>query len=118
MDTDFAYLSGTQMQIAAPGEPLSTEPVAVRFSVRSLAGQSPESSVTYAGVPQVTAALNTATGKNGAADTGGAPMAITGHGFDQAIGPLQFVDISTQAVATQYTYTARTDSSISTESVA
>jgi Pro-kumamolisin, activation domain len=118
MDTDFAYLSGTQMQIAAPGEPLSTEPVAVRFSVRSLAGQSPGSSVTYAGVPQVTAALNTATGKNGAADTGGAPMAITGHGFDQAVGPLQFVDTSTQALATQYTYTARTDSRISTESVA
>ena len=56
----------------------------------------PQSSVTYAGVPQVTAALNTATGKNGAADTGGAPMAITGHGFDQAVGPLEFVDISTQ----------------------
>jgi hypothetical protein len=118
MDTDFAYLSGTQMQIAAPGEPLSTEPVAVRFSVRSLAGQSSGSSVAYAGVPLVTAALNTATGKNGAADTGGAPMAITGHGFDQAVGPLQFVDTSTQALATQYTYTARTDSRISTESVA
>jgi hypothetical protein len=118
MDTNFVYLSGTQMQIAAPGEPLSTEPVVVRFSVRSLAGQSPGSSVTYAGVPQVTAALNTATGKNGAADTGGAPMAITGHGFDQAVGPLQFVDVSTQAVATQYTYTAAPDSSISTESVA
>jgi hypothetical protein len=118
MDTDFAYLSGTQMQIAAPGEPLSIEPVAVPLSVRSLAGQSAKSSVTYAGVPQVTAALNTATGKNGAADTGGAPMAITGHGFGQAVGPLQFVDVSTQALATQYTYTARTDSSISTESVA
>jgi len=68
----------------------------------------------------VTAALNTATGKNGAADTGGAPMAITGHGFDQAVGPLEFVDISTQApvFATQYTYTVRTNSNISTESVA
>jgi hypothetical protein len=120
IDTDYAYLTGTEMQIAAPAEPLSLEPVVVPFSVRSLAGQSPQSSVTYAGVPHVTAALNTATGKNGAADTGGAPMAITGSGFDQAVGPLEFVDISTQVpvFATQYTYTVRTDSSISTESVA
>jgi hypothetical protein len=120
ISTGYAYLTGTEMQIAAPAQPLSTEPVAVPFSVRSLAGQSPESSVTYAGVPQVTAALNTATGKNGAADTGGAPMTIKGDGFEQAVGPLEFVDISTTApdFATQYTYTVRSDSSISTESVA
>jgi hypothetical protein len=63
--------------------------------------------------------VNTVTGKNGAADTGGAPMAIRGHGFDQAVGPLEFVDTeASQNVATQYTYDVRSDSSISTESVA
>jgi hypothetical protein len=119
MDTDFAYLTGTEMQIAAPAEPLSIEPAVVPFSVRSLAGQSPQSSVTYAGVPQVTAARNTATGKNGAADTGGAPMTISGHGFGQAVGPLEVVDTQApQIFATQYTYDVRNDSSISTESVA
>jgi hypothetical protein len=120
VDTGYAFLTGTEMQIAAPAEPLSIEPSAIPFSVRSLAGQSPGSSVVYAGVPQVTAALNTATGHNGAADTGGAPMAISGRGFDQAVGPLEFVDVSTTVsiFATQYTYSVLNDSSISTESVA
>jgi hypothetical protein len=119
VNTSYAYLTGTEMQIAAPPETLTTEPSAIPFSVRSLAGQSPGTSVTYAGVPQVTSALNTATRRNGAADTGGAPMAISGHGFDQAVGPLEFVDTeASQIFATQYTYDVRNDSSISTESVA
>jgi hypothetical protein len=119
VDTSYAYLTGTEMQIAAPAEPLSTGPQTIPLSVRSLAGQSPGVPVTYAGVPQVTAALNTTTGKNGAADTGGAPMAITGQGFGQAVGPLEFVDTEApQIFATQYTYDVRSDSSISTESVA
>ena len=119
VDTGYAYLTGTEMQIAAPPEPLSIEPAAIPLSVRSLAGQSPGSSVAYAGVPQVTAALNTATRRNGAADTGGAPMAINGRGFGQAVGPLEFVDTKApQIFATQYTYDVRNDSSISTESVA
>jgi hypothetical protein len=106
------------MQIVAPPEPLSIEPAGVAFSVRTLGGQSAGSSVAYAGVPRVTGALNTATGRNGAADTGGAPMAITGQGFNQAVGPLEFADVSPPAFATQYTYTVRNDSSISTQSVA
>jgi large repetitive protein len=120
VDTSYAFLTGTEMQIVAPPEPLSIEPSIIPFSVRSLAGQSPGSSVAYAGVPQVTSALNTATKHNGAADTGGAPMAISGRGFDQAVGPLEFVDVATGAsiFATQYTYTVLNDSSISTESVA
>jgi hypothetical protein len=120
VDTNYAFLTGTEMQIVAPPEPLSIEPSTIPFSVRSLAGQSPGSSVVYAGVPQVTSALDTATKHNGAADTGGAPMAIRGRGFDQAVGPLEFVDVSTKVsiFATQYTYAVLNDSSISTESVA
>jgi large repetitive protein len=118
-NTDFVFLTGTQMQIVAPQQPLSVEPAAVPFSVRSLAGQSTASSVAYAGVPVVTSALNTATGHNGAADTGGAPMAIGGQGFAQAAGPLEFVDAEQPSFfTTQYTYSVRTDSSISTQSVA
>jgi hypothetical protein len=121
VDTGFAFLSGTQMQITAPSEALSVEPSAIPLSVRSLAGQSAGRSVTYAGVPQVTSALNTATRRNGAADTGGAPMTIKGRGFDQAVGPLMFADAVTHVptiFATQYTYTVVKDSTISTESVA
>jgi hypothetical protein len=119
VDTSFVYLTGTEMQITAPAEPLGVEPLTVPLSARSLAGQSRPVSATYAGVPVVTSALNTKTGKNGAADTGGAPMAIRGHGFDQAVGPLEFVDAeASQNLATQYTYDVRSDSSISTESVA
>jgi len=44
---------------------------------------------------------------------------IRGHWFDQAVGPLEFVDSeASQNLATQYTYDVRSDSSISTESVA
>ncbi len=118
INTSFVFLTGTEIQITAPGEPLSTDPVRIPFSVRSLAGQSPEAFVTYAGVPRVTSVLNTTTGHNGAADTGGAPMTISGLGFDQATGPVQFIDAVTHEFATQYTYRILTDSSISTESIA
>jgi hypothetical protein len=118
---DYAFLTGTEMQIAVPAEPITVEPSAIPFSVRSLAGQSGESSVTYAGVPRVTAVLDTVTGHDGAADTGGSPVAIAGSGFEQAVGPLEFADASAHVppiFATQYTYTVRSDSSIRTESVA
>jgi pro-kumamolisin-like protein/IPT/TIG domain-containing protein len=117
-DFSETYVSGTEIQIVAPPQALTTEPFAVPVSVKSLAGQSPGVPVTYAGVPNVTSAINTATGHNGAADTGGAPLAITGQGFDQAVGPIEFADTAAPLIGTQYTYTVRSDSSISTQSVA
>lgn len=118
-DFNETYVSGTEIQIVAPPQSLSTEPFTVPVSVKSLAGQSPGVPVTYAGVPTVTSAINTATGRNGAADTGGAPLAITGQGFDQAVGPIEFVDAESPfSIGTQYTYTVRSDSSISTQTVA
>jgi hypothetical protein len=118
-DFNETYISGTEIQIVAPSQALTTEPFTVPVSVKSLAGQSPGVPVTYAGVPNVTSAINTATGRNGAADTGGAPLAITGQGFDQAVGPIEFVDaVSPFSVGTQYTYTVRSDSSIRSQTVA
>jgi hypothetical protein len=118
-DFNETYISGTEIQIVAPSESLTTEPFTVPVSVKSLAGQSPGVPVTYAGVPNVTSAINTATGRNGAADTGGAPLAITGQGFDQAVGPIEFVDaVSPFSIGTQYTYTVKSDSRISTQTVA
>jgi hypothetical protein len=89
--------------------------------VKSLAGQSAASSVVYAGVPTVTAALNTALGRNGAADSGGAPVTLSGQGFRQAVGPLLFYDTSSMQppiYATQYTYTVASDKTITTQSPA
>ena len=41
VDTSYAYLSGTKMQITAPPQKLTTTLQAIRLSVRTLAGQSP-----------------------------------------------------------------------------
>ena len=117
-DFSETYLSGTEMQIVAPPEPLSTEPEIVPFSVRTLAGQSAGSPVTYAGIPAVSSALNPATERDGGPATGRTPIAIGGSGFDQAIGPLQFVDTASPfSLGTQYTYTVNSDTSISSQTV-
>jgi hypothetical protein len=49
MDTSYVYLTGTQMQIASPPEPVTSGPVKIPFSVKTLAGQSASVPVTYAG---------------------------------------------------------------------
>ncbi len=50
---------------------------------------------------------------------GGAPLDINGSGFDQVVGAVLFVDnINHFSLGTQYTYTANSDSQITTESVA
>jgi hypothetical protein len=118
VDVNFVYLTGTQMQVVAPTEPLSTGPVTVPLWVRSLGGTSGPSPVSYAGVPTVTSVLDTATGHNGAADTGGAGVTISGQGLRQAIGPVQFADVTTRLVSTQYSYTVRSGSRVTTEAVA
>ena len=113
------FISGTEIQMLAPPEALTTEPQTVPVSVMTLAGQSAQSSATYAGVPVVSSALNATTNRNGAADTGGAPMAITGQGFDQAVGPIQFNEVENPTIFTsQFTYGVNSDSSISAKSPA
>jgi len=117
LDASFIFLSGTQMQIIAPSEPITTESLSVPFSVTTLVGRSNRSPVTFAGIPAVTEAVNTVTKKNGGPDTGGSPIVITGHGFNQAVGPLQFADTTPFSLGTQFTYTVHSDSSISAQTV-
>jgi Pro-kumamolisin, activation domain/IPT/TIG domain len=118
VDPAFISLTGTQMQIVAPFEPVTTRPASVPFSVTTLAGTSSEKPVTFAGIPVVTKVINTITKHNGGPDTGGSPIAITGHGFSQAVGPLQFPDASFGfSFGTQYIYTVNSDSSISSQTV-
>ncbi|HXY43717.1 MAG TPA: protease pro-enzyme activation domain-containing protein, partial [Acidimicrobiales bacterium] len=123
-----AYQSGTKIEILAPpnlsanGQP-SFEPVSLPFSVDTMAGQSSESPVEYAGVPGVTGVVNETTsrtlfGFSGAADTGGTPIAISGAGFEQVFGPIGFVDADTPySLGTQYTYDVVSDTSVTTQTV-
>jgi hypothetical protein len=116
-------LTGTSMELVAPalipptGTP-SVEPFEIAVGFTSMAGPSTEGEITYAGVPTVSSAL-TGAGIDGAPDTGGTPITITGAGFEQAVGPIGFIDnVSSFSVGTQYVYTVDSDTSISTETVA
>jgi len=113
------FITGTEMQIVAPPTAsLTTDSTTLPFSVKTLAGSSNSLPVTYAGTPVVSGVKNAQTGSDGAADTGGTPISITGQGFDDAIAPIEFVDsISPYSIGTQYTFTANSDTKISTETV-
>jgi hypothetical protein len=114
------YETGTELQIDVPSEDITTEAQKLPFVVRSLAGQSAPAAVIYAGIPEVTSVVDTATGSDGAADTGGEPLKIGGHGFNDTTGPLQFADISGPygpVFSTQYSYKVSSDETITTQSV-
>jgi len=125
MDTNYVFLTGSEMQIIAPSEALTVGPWSVPLSVNSLAGQSAPTTATYAGVPQVTAVVNTTNsteldGTYGAPDTGRTPIQVSGRGFaGQLVAPIVFTDTqSPYSTGTQYTFTVNSDTSLSTETVA
>jgi hypothetical protein len=125
MDTNYVFLTGTEMQIVAPGDALTVGEARIPVSVKSLAGQSAPATVVYAGVPKVTSVVNTANGTRldgtyGAPDTGGTPIRVSGRGFaGQLIAPIEFTDTkSTFSVGTQYTFTVRGNTRLSTQTVA
>jgi hypothetical protein len=51
MDVDYVYVTGTEMQIDAPPQTATSNPLVVPFSVKTLAGQSNAVPVTYAPTP-------------------------------------------------------------------
>ena len=111
--------------LVAPGGTPTTGPVGLTVGYESLAGTSTQNgTVYYAGVPDITGVVNTSNshtlnGVYGAPDTGGAPLQINGSGFQEAIAPIEFVDnITNVSLGTQYTFTANSDSEVTTESVA
>ena len=127
--------TGTSMELVAPALPKSDKPPTVGpFSLQvgfvSIVGASNESSVTYAGVPQVTDVVNPLTHKSGVPDAVacagsppssgcGTPVDISGEGLLQVVGPIGFVDNQTGfSLGTQYNYAVRSDTRITTESVA
>jgi hypothetical protein len=71
--------------------------------------------MTYAGIPSVTAAVASTTGRNGAADTGSTSLLLRGTGFDQATGPLDFS--SPSGFGSQSSYDIESDTTIGTQTI-
>jgi large repetitive protein len=125
MDTSYVFVTGTEMQLVAPGQAQTTGVYRVPFSIKTPGGQSPPVSAAYAGIPKVTSVVNTANGRNldgtyGAPDTGGAPVRVSGGGFaGQLIGPVEFNGPATDfSNGTQYTFTVHGSTSLTTQTVA
>jgi hypothetical protein len=122
-NTDFAFMTGTELQISAPSQPHTTSPVTVPFSVRTLGGQSAATTVSYAGIPRVTDVVNaqhrkTLDGISGAPDTGGTALKIRGAGFAGQLISADFTDTSSSfSTGTQYTLSVASDSSLTTHAV-
>jgi hypothetical protein len=125
-DLNFVYATGTEMQVQAPAEPLTTNVLSVPFSVKTIAGQSNSVSALFAGVPTISSVVNTANAKTlngvyGGPDTGGTPIAIHGSGFAaQLVPPIQFNDASGTGASTgtQYTFSVVSNSQVNTQTVA
>jgi hypothetical protein len=122
-NTSFVFMTGTEMQTSAPLEAITTGPVTVPFSVRTLGGQSAATTVSYAGIPQVTGVVNTRHHKSlhgidGAPDTGGTAIKISGHGFTGQLTVVEFTDTKSPfSMGTQYMFNVASDSSLSTQTV-
>ncbi len=133
-------ITGTAIELVAPPEfgpdgDLTSTPLEIPASVRTIAGLSPAGRVvTYAGVPTVTGVVSTGpptTGQAAAPDTGGTPIQITGSGFSQAIptgqsgvglaiSPIELEDVNPFGFTSgsQYNYTLVNDGTIDTTTVA
>ena len=123
-DTDFVFMTGTEIQLVAPAGPITRSVVTVPFSIRSLAGQSAAATVSYAGIPRVSDVVNphnrkTLNGSYGAPDTGGTPIAVTGKGFAGQLTNVEFEGAASPIfISTQYSVSVASGTSLSTQTVA
>jgi hypothetical protein len=121
---DYAYLSGTKIQIKAPPSRHTVDRSRVRVSVKTLAGQSPAVQAIYAGVPHVVGVISLRSrvrlrGVSGAPDTGGTPIRIIGRGLaGQLAGPLEFIAPRGLSAGTDYAYRIVGASAVETTTVA
>jgi hypothetical protein len=81
LDQNFSFVSGTEVQLAAPGLPApTTDSTQLSLAIESRAGTTAPSSaaqVTYSGLPQITSSS-----PGFAVDTGGTKLSLSGDGFD------------------------------------
>lgn len=132
-DFDVLYATGTDLEVQLPADPnvaptttIGPEPDPVAIGVLTAAGQSTGQTATYAGIP-VISSVSTGTSDAGipvAPDAGGTPLTITGQGFSDITGPLQFTDSASTAAfgqsfstATQYTYDVASDTQVNTQTL-
>jgi hypothetical protein len=128
LDQEIAFISGTEIQIAAPAiaesaQLATVEPTSVPLSVRTLAGESAPAPVQYAGVPRVSGVQSSASkrrleGSGGAPDTSGTPIVLDGRGLSGQVTLARFDDSQSPfSQGTNYTITASSDTRLSTQTV-
>ncbi len=126
--------TGTSMQLVAPvlaksHRPPTAEPVSVPVEFVSMGGTSDKSAIVYAGGATVSNIVDSRTGEDGVSDAVsctppstsgcGASLKITGTGLLEAVGPIVFADNLTGfSLGTQYNFEVKSDSKITTQSVA
>jgi hypothetical protein len=118
----FVSVTGTKIEIQAPGlEVPSVDPKTLALTVKSLAGLSNSASVTYAGIPTVSAVTVTAgptAGTQAGPDTGGTPIEIDGTGLANQAVAVTFADVATPfSFGTQYKLDASSDTKLTTTTV-
>ncbi len=122
-----AYISGTEIQIEAPGlagyeEEPTVGPQSVELSVRTAAGTSPQASVAYAGIPRL-ASVSTPgnptrlNGFSGAVDTGGTPIVLKGKGLAGQVEYVRFGVPEGFSEGTDYKLTEEGTGRLSTQTV-
>jgi hypothetical protein len=128
LNEDIAFISGTEIQIAAPAiaestEEATLEPQSVPFSVRTLAGESGQAQIEYAGIPRVTSVKSAVSnvrleGHSGTLDTGGTPITVAGRGFLGQADEVRFIDsLGAASEGSQYTLSVAGNTQLSTDTV-
>ncbi len=128
-EQEISFASGNEIQVASPAlaesaQTASVEGLSIPFSIRTLAGETPQSTVQYAGVPRVSGVANSAnkvTLKNisGAPDNGGTPIRLTGKGLLGQVTMVRFTDVeSPPSEGSSFTLEASTDTHLDTQTVA
>jgi hypothetical protein len=124
VQSGYVFLSGTEMQITAPRRDVTLGIDHVRFSVRTLAGQSNAKVVRYAGLPVATKVINlssavTVSGLPGAESIGGTPIKVQGQHFRGQVLSLKIAGLNPAegSSATQYNFKVTGDTALRTQTV-
>jgi hypothetical protein len=120
----YVFLTGTEMQIAAPRRELTLGIDTVPLSVRTLAGQSNAKTVRYAGLPVATKVINLSNpvrvdGLSGAPTIGGTPIEVQGLHFRGQVLTLRITGLnpSEGSGGTQYNFKVTGDTALRTQTV-
>ncbi len=128
-EQEISFVSGNEIQVAAPAlaesaQTASVDGLSIPLSIRTLAGETAQSAVQYAGVPRVAAVANTTSkvtlkGIGGAPDGGGTPIRLTGKGLLGQVTLVRFTDSeSPSSEGSSFTLAASTDTHLETQTVA